>query len=42
MNHPIRIMADGTRGRIFDYAITGAKRALVSTENVADIEVFHV
>ena len=42
MSRSILIMAGGTGGHIFGYAITRAAHALVFTENVADIEVFHV
>ena len=42
MSRSILIMAGGTGGHIFGYAITPAARALVPTENVAEIEELHV
>jgi UDP-N-acetylglucosamine:LPS N-acetylglucosamine transferase len=42
MSRSILIMAGGTGGHIFGYAITRAARALVCAENVAEIEVLHV
>jgi len=38
----ILIMAGGTGGHIFGYDVTRAARALVSAENVAEMEVPHV
>jgi hypothetical protein len=42
MSRSILIMAEGTGGHTFGYDITPAAHALVSTENVAGIGVFHV
>ncbi|MGA7749755.1 MAG: hypothetical protein WCA63_06370 [Gallionella sp.] len=42
MSRSILIMAGGTGGHIFGYAITRAVHALVSAENVSDIEVLRV
>jgi hypothetical protein len=42
MSRSILIMAGGTGGHIFGYAITLVARALVCAENVAEIEVLHV
>ncbi len=42
MSRSIFIMAGGTGGHIFGYDITRAERALVSTENMANMEVLHV